>query len=276
MHDKPFQFTLGAFKCLVFNDYQQEYGYDSLANNLSTEQLAQVLTSHGIEGDQTTMDYNVLLVITGEHTILVDAGIRGGELPKQLQAAGIAPGDIDLIYLTHADGDHVSGLADENGEIDYPNARIVTWQNMWDLWSTEKVLAKNQPLPEYFIRHVVPVIKDRVEPVALDAEFLPGFQAIFGRGHSAGHSALRITSAGETLLHLGDAIHHLLHIAFPELLCSWDIARAPNEMVSSRQQLFKRAVIDNALVFGAHLPFPGLGRITAQENGWQWQAMDSW
>jgi glyoxylase-like metal-dependent hydrolase (beta-lactamase superfamily II) len=274
MHDKPYRFSLCAFECMVFNDYQQEYDYDTLANNLSAEQLARTLASQGIQGTQTTMDYNVLLIKTGAHTILIDAGIRNGALPKQLLAAGIAPGDIDLIYLTHADGDHISGLADEKGKSDYPNARIVMWQNMWDLWSAEKVLAENENAPEYFIRHVVAVIKECVEPVALDTEFLPGFQAIFGRGHSAGHSALRITSAGETLLHIGDAVHHLLHIAYPELLCSWDRTRAPDEMVSTRRQLFKRAADENALVFGPHLPFPALGWVVAKESGWQWKAME--
>jgi glyoxylase-like metal-dependent hydrolase (beta-lactamase superfamily II) len=274
MHDKPNRFTLGAFECLVFNDYRQEYSYDDLANNLSTEQLAQTLASQSIQGDQATMDYNVLLIKTGEHTVLIDAGIRDGALPKQLQAAGIALGDIDLIYLTHADSDHVSGLADEQGVPDYPNARIMMWGNMWDLWSTEKVLVENENAPEYFIRYVVPVIKERVEAVALDTEFLPGFQVIFGRGHSAGHSALRITSASETLFHIGDAVHHLLHIAYPELLCSWDRTRAPDEVVSTRRQLLKRAVDENALIFGPHLPFPALGWVTAKENGWQWQPVD--
>ena len=274
MQNNPYRFALGAFECLVICDYQQEYSYDSLANNLSAKQLAQVLASPGIQGDQITLDYNVLLIKTGAHTILIDAGIRNGALPKQLMAAGIAPGDVDLIYLTHADGDHISGLADEKGKPNYPNARIVMWQNMWDLWSAEKVLVENENTPEYFIRYVIPVIKERVEPVALYTEFLPGFQAIFGRGHSAGHSALRITSEGETLLHVGDAIHHMLHIAHPDLLCSWDRTRAPDEMVSTRRQLFKRAADENLLVFGPHLSFPGLGWVTTQENGWQWQAME--
>ena len=163
MQNHPYRFTLGAFECLVINDYQQEYSYDSLANNLSAKQLAQVLASHGIQGEQTTMDYNVLLIKTGAHTILIDAGIRNGALPKQLQAAGIAPGDIDLIYLTHADGDHIGGLADEKGKSDYPNARIVMWQNTWDLWSAETVLVEDENAPEYFIRHVVPAIKDFVD-----------------------------------------------------------------------------------------------------------------
>jgi glyoxylase-like metal-dependent hydrolase (beta-lactamase superfamily II) len=274
MQDHPYRFALGAFECLVIRDYQQEYSYETLADNLSAKQLAQVLASHGFQGDGTTMDYNVLLIKTGAHTILIDAGIRNGALPRQLRAAGIAPGDIDLIYLTHADSDHVGGLADEKGQSDYPHARIVMWQGMWDLWSAEEVLAENENAPEYFVRHVVPVIRERVEPVALDTEFLPGFQAILGRGHSAGHSALRITSAGETLLHVGDAVHHLLHIAHPSLLCSWDRSGTPDEMVRTRGQLFKGAADGNLLVFGPHLPFPGLGWVVPKESGWQWQAME--
>jgi hypothetical protein len=40
MSDKPYQFKLGEFECLVFNDYRQEYGYDALADNLSVEQCS--------------------------------------------------------------------------------------------------------------------------------------------------------------------------------------------------------------------------------------------
>ena len=115
MHNTPTCFNVGAFECVVFNDHQQEYNYDDLANNISAEELPQILTLHGIQGKQTIMDYNVLLIKTSTHNILIDAGIRDGALPTQLQAAGISPEDIDLIYLTHADSDHVEGLVDDLG-----------------------------------------------------------------------------------------------------------------------------------------------------------------
>jgi len=274
MHNKPYPFTLGAFECMVFNDFQQEYRYDALASNLSTEQLAQSLASQGLQGNKTIMDYNVLLVKSDKHVILIDAGIHNGALLKELQAAGIEPNDIDLIYLTHADSDHVGGLVDEGGGLNYPNARIVMWQHMWDLWSNARVPAEDEDAPRFFIQHVIPAIKDRVEPVALETEFLPGFQTIYAAGHSAGHSALLITSKGETLLHIGDAVHHLLHIAYPKLLCSWDRARSIEGLVGTRRQLIKRAADENALVFGSHLPFPGLGWITAKEDGGQWRAIE--
>lgn len=266
--DEPFRFTLGAYRCLVFNDSQQDYAYHELADNLSAGELAQVLAAHGLMGSRTTMDYNVLLVDTGEHTVLVDAGDRGGALRTQLKAAGISPADIDLIYLTHADEDHIGGLVDDEGGLNFPNASILMWQGMWDLWSAGAPLSDDENIPWYFIRHVVPAIRARVEPVELEGEFLPGFRAIYGRGHGPDHSALRITCAGETLLHIADAVHHLLHISYPDLLCYWDRSGMPGEVVRTRRQLFERAVEEGALVFGPHLPFPGLGWLSEREDGW--------
>ncbi len=66
-----------------------------------------------------------LVVRTGRHTMLIDAGIgdkmsakdqdiyaidRTPSLDRSLSAAGIAPADIDVVIATHLHFDHVGGL----------------------------------------------------------------------------------------------------------------------------------------------------------------------
>ena len=133
--------------------------------------------------DNTALDPNLAsawgfaCLVGGD--LLFDTGGNGRKLLFNMEQLGIDPAGIQTVVLSRAHGDHTGGLADAKGNPDYPNARIVMWQDMWDLWSAEKVPVENEGDPAYFIRHVVPVIAECVEPVALDTEFLPGFQAFF-------------------------------------------------------------------------------------------------
>ncbi|MEW6263702.1 MAG: MBL fold metallo-hydrolase [Thermodesulfobacteriota bacterium] len=52
---------------------------------------------------------NALWVETGDGAVLVDAGLAGRELMRRLDAAGLNPGALQAILISHEHRDHVSG-----------------------------------------------------------------------------------------------------------------------------------------------------------------------
>lgn len=53
---------------------------------------------------------NTAIVRGGGTTILIDAGLSARKIITRLAHAGIEPGEIDAVLLTHEHGDHTSGL----------------------------------------------------------------------------------------------------------------------------------------------------------------------
>jgi glyoxylase-like metal-dependent hydrolase (beta-lactamase superfamily II) len=60
----------------------------------------------------------VYLIKTDDGYVMIDAGLTSEALQKSLEEAMIDPNDIKWIFLTHSDGDHVTGLTL------FPNAEI--------------------------------------------------------------------------------------------------------------------------------------------------------
>ena len=68
---------------------------------------------------------------------------------------------------------------------------------------------------------------------------------------------------------LGDTAGHPIHLEHPEWHILSDLI--PEEAMSTRRRLLERASANDALLFGYHFPFPGLGRAFKKEKGWNWQ-----
>jgi glyoxylase-like metal-dependent hydrolase (beta-lactamase superfamily II) len=275
---ETYTFTLGGLSCTVIRDYGTQMPMSRLVAGGTPEELEAVARKLGLEQAAIPVDYNCLLVRTEDHTVLVDAGYghrrpdQPGCLPAGLTATGVRPGEIDRIIITHADGDHIGGLLNEEGGLAYAQARCVLWQGAWEFWQDAESLADWPAEVLSFILGTYEALGNRLDIVSEGQEFLPGFQIVPAVGHRYDHVALRIASEGQALLHLADAVIHPLFLERAGWASTYDFE--PEEAVAVKRQLLDRAAAERALVFGAHFPFPGLGYVQQREKGWVWAPLE--
>jgi len=281
-----FRFTVGRSDCLAVSDGALVYGPPAFpppapmlfANAPAGEVDAAVRASGGpVPWTQWTSDYTCLLVAVGTRRVLIDTGAgrlgpETGRLVDNLAAAGVRPEDIDDVILTHGHPDHIGGLVDSRGTLRFPAARVFLSRREWEFWmggEAQRLLpAEAAALLVGCARKVLPVIEDRVELADEEAELLPGVQCLPAPGHTPGHLALELSSRGERLLVVADAVLHPLHVAHPAWHAVFDVD--PVSLRQTRERLLARAAARSCLVQAFHFPFPGLGRVTPEDSAWRW------
>jgi glyoxylase-like metal-dependent hydrolase (beta-lactamase superfamily II) len=288
MNTEIYPFKVGTFECIAISDGTLTYTPPTfpppatlLFTNAPRERLEQVLLEYNLRPEQWgewTSPFICLVVNTGDHLVLVDTGAgvlapTTGRLLQNLKAEGIAPEEIDTVILTHGHPDHIGGNTDAQGKPAFPNARYVMWKDEWDFWTSEQA---EQRLDEHirelllkFARENLPPIRGQVDLFDRETEIVPGIRAVAAPGHTPGHMALEISSEGEKLLCISDAVLHPIHLEQPEWHAAVDFD--PKQVVATRRRLLDRAASGKALVLTFHFPFPGLGRAVQKGEGWQWQ-----
>ena len=192
---------------------------------------------------------------------LIDAGFGRADsaLPKRLARLNIKPEDISAVFITHIHPDHVGGLTAPDGKALFPNAKIYIARREYEAWS-------NDPSRARLAGHLTPYRKNLV---LLDygKEVAPyGLTPLYYPGHTPGHTVFRMKAARpekevRTIYFVGDIVHAAeLQIPHPEFCARFDME--PETAVKSRCELLDKAVY----WYGAHLPFPGIIRITRQQS----------
>jgi glyoxylase-like metal-dependent hydrolase (beta-lactamase superfamily II) len=274
-----FRFKIGSFECLAINDAADLRPITFLTNSIPQEQLAQVLKEHGFSSTEMMVDFNCLFVYTNTGLILVDTGWgktnpqMHGRLAQSLQEEGISLRDITMVVLTHGDRDHISGMISAEGNLVFPNAQFVLGKPAWDWYTSEESLAKMPPDFTAIYRKIMPLMREQIQLIEEETKIANGIQAIPAPGHRVGHMVLHFASGNDQLLHAADVIAHPLLVEHPEW--HWPADALPEQAVADRKRFTQWAADQKALVFGSHLPFPGLGRITQQEGGLRWKSVVS-
>ena len=212
---------------------------------------------------------NAYVINTGKNILLIDTGGAKvfaptlGWLPENLRAAGVDPGNVDAVLLTHIHPDHSNGLVDVAGRATFPNAKLYVSAAEHDFWTDASQAARAptdmKPLFE-MARTALRPYGSRLRRLTPGESAGPDVQPLSAFGHTPGHTAYRISSGREQLLIWGDIVHiGPLQFARPDWSIAFDVD--PSAAARTRKRMLDMAATDRLLVAGMHLPFPGFGYV---------------
>lgn len=262
-----FRFKIGALDAVALKDGDIDAANDGKTFGVGqpADAVAALLKAAGQPADTLHLSIQPLLVRSGDRVLLFDTGAadasfaRAGRLPASLRAAGVEPAQVTDIFVSHRHADHVGGLLTGDGQLAFPNATVHLSAPEWKTLQGERESAA-----------LAKAIAPKVDAFAPGAELVPGVvKAVVDDGHTPGHSAYEIVSGDARLLYIGDAAHHsVVSVQRPD----WTIAYDENAPLAQtrRRALLQRAADDDLRVYAVHFPFPGLGQVRVQGEGFVW------
>lgn len=229
------------------------------------------------DGVQTAV--NAFLINTGENLVMVDAGSAAcfgptlGNVEDNLRASGYQPEEVDTILMTHLHPDHVCGLTRDDEAV-YPNAELRASQQDADFWLSESRAEEAEEGQKAFFEMAQDAVApyqedDRFTPFEPGDEMLMGIVAQDTHGHTPGHTSFMLSGDDDAMLVWGDVVHSY-GVQFDDPSVAIEFDSDPAQAIKTREAVLEAAVNDKHWVAGAHMPFPGIGHIIEDGDGYQW------
>ncbi|MBC3926896.1 MBL fold metallo-hydrolase [Undibacterium sp. CY21W] len=233
--------------------------------------------------DYVELPFTAYLIVSGSRRILLDTGLGDfgtptettGKLVNSLSRAGYKPEDIDTVLISHFHPDHISGLRNRAGVFTYPNAKVWVPNREYDYWMSEKNMQEAPERKAAFevVRRVFIGMPDsmlqKFEP---GGEVTPGVFSHAAYGHTPGHTIYEVKSGKKSFYYIADMINVPAFFARnPEWMVASDIN--PTAALSVRKQFLSTVAQSDALIGGFHFPFPGIGYLRQEEQGFKFEAV---
>ncbi|WP_095199249.1 MBL fold metallo-hydrolase [Mesorhizobium carmichaelinearum] len=235
-------------------------------------------------GDLIETSHNCFLLDTGAKLVLIDAGAGSllgpstGHLLSNLRASGYRPEQIDELYLTHLHADHVGGLMVE-GQRAFPNAIVRVDKRDTDYWLSDANMRAAPAEARRFFEAAVASITPYMQAGKLaifdgNTDLVPGVRAQTAYGHTPGHTMYVVESRGEKIVLWGDVVHvAAVQFKDPSVTIQYDGDASEAEHV--HELAFADAAQKGYIVGGAHISFPGLGRVRRDaDNAYTYVPLD--
>src|SRR5262245_33320580 len=271
-----YRYRIGSYELTALHDGTWFRPIDEkFIKNVAWSDVQKTLADNFLPTDKLPLPFTPLLVNTGTKLILIDTGTAGQLAPTApgigptLAAAGIDPGSIDVILISHFHPDHINGLKTKEGQRTFPNAEINLPAPEWAYWMDDANLsaAPEMARPAFLnVRRIFKDIANEVKRFEPGKEVAPGITSIAAFGHTPGHTVFAVASGNQSMLVLGDTTNHpWLFVRNPDWQAVIDVDGAM--AAETRRKLLDRAAADKMLVQGYHFPFPASGHITRRAGG---------
>lgn len=215
--------------------------------------------------DQWLLDFRCF-VVRGprDRLMLVDTGVGPaespakawapvpGKLPAELERAGIDPGDVDTVVLTHLHEDHYGWAVLPDRTPLFPNARYVVQHREVDAL----------PAGDVALSYIVDPLRaagqlDEVAGAACLAK-APGrggsIRVVPTPGHTPGHQSVIIGGRHEQVIVTGDVLVHAVQLVDPSV--SYAFESDVDAARRTRTTLLSEARANRAILATAHLRHP--------------------
>jgi len=271
-----YRMMLGDFEITALSDGTVPLEVKKLLTNTTPQRVDQLL-KRAFLADPVETSVNAYLVNTGSKLVLIDSGAGNlfgptlGNLVNNLKAAGYQPEQVDEIYITHMHADHVGGLM-AGDKLAFPNATVRADKRDAEYWLSQANLdAAPEGSKDFFKGAMLSlnpyVAAGKFKPFDGNGELTPGISAVSTYGHTKGHTIYMVESKGQKMAVLGDLMH-VAAVQFPQPAVTIQFDTDSKAAASQRKKVYADGAKQGFWLAVAHLPFPGVGHIRADGQGY--------
>jgi glyoxylase-like metal-dependent hydrolase (beta-lactamase superfamily II) len=207
------------------------------------------------------------LLVRGERTLIIDAGIGGKmdeksveiyaidralDLEATLLAAGLRPAGVDVVLATHLHFDHAGGFtartADGSLAPAFPRARYIVRRAEWEDATHPHERNRASYLAENFVPLAEAGVVDFMDG---DGRVMDGVRVVRTGGHTMHHQMVVIESAGKTAVFAADLMPTAAHVDEPWIM-GYDLY--PMDTLAFKRTFVREAIEREHLIFFEHDP----------------------
>lgn len=273
---------VGDIDVLVVSDGVLPLPTRMLGHNADAATRAAWLNDMFLPQDAFDWSLNVVVVRSGNQTILIDAGLgldpnlnlpRAGQLIKRLESADIDLASVTDVVLTHMHMDHIGGLLVEGVKDRLrPDLRIHVAAAEVKFWEAPDFTHADMPpgFPDALratAKRFVEEYRSLLRQFDEEHEVAPGVIVQRTGGHTPGHSVVRLASGGDRLTFAGDAV---FAVGFDHPDWHNGFEHDPEEAARVRVRLLRELAATGEQLVATHLPFPSVGRVAVDGDAFRW------